>query len=159
MGGLLWDAKDLAPCHICWDCVLLGSLLVTVMRGPCSWLPSCLPVLDPPPPWPSKLDTFLPLLPDVSISSSPDRAIIYQVVSRVVGRGAPGTRVCFVPLLKLGRIIQLSLQPTAGSCWTPGANVKGAVFHLLAATSVFSFQFQFIATVITLHTYIFWTCV
>lgn len=33
-----------------------------------------------------------PALPDVSIPSSPDRAIIYQVVSRVVGEGGPGGR-------------------------------------------------------------------
>lgn len=119
---------------------------VCVIRYSCSCLPFCLP-------WPSKLDTFPLLLPDVSISSSPDTAIIYQVVSRVVGRGALGTRVCLVPLLELHRIVQLSLQPTAESCWTPGANVKGAPFHLLAATSVFYFKFQLIATVITyIHT-------
>lgn len=117
---------------------------ICVIRWSCSCLPFCLP-------WPSKLDTFPLLLPDVSISSSPDTAIIYQVVSRVVGRGALGSRVCFVPLLELHRIVQLSLQPTAESCWTPGANVKGAPFHLLAATSIFYFKFQLIATVIT-HT-------
>lgn len=33
-----------------------------------------------------------PALPDVSIPWSPDRAIIYQVVSRVVGEGGPGGR-------------------------------------------------------------------
>lgn len=92
------------------------------------WSGCCLPFCVP---WPSKLDTFPALLPDVSISSSPDTAIIYQIVSRVVGRGALGTRVCFVPLLEHHRIIQLSLQPTAESCWTPGANVKGASFIYL----------------------------
>lgn len=47
--------------------------------------------------------------------------------------------VCFVPLLERHRIVQLSLQPTAESCRTPEANVKGAAFHLLADPAAFLF--------------------
>lgn len=55
-------------------------------------LPLCLlpsPTLSFPHAW---IRYIPPALPDVSIPSSPDRAIIYQVVSRVVGEGGPGGR-------------------------------------------------------------------
>lgn len=42
-------------------------------------------------------------------------------------------------MLELHRTVQLSLQPTAESCRSPGANVKGAAFHLRADPAAFSF--------------------
>lgn len=54
--------------------------------------PLC-PLPSPTPSSPCAWIRYVPsALPDVSIPSSPDRAIIYQVVSRVVGEGGPGGR-------------------------------------------------------------------
>lgn len=59
----------------------------TPIAAPHGLLPS--PTLSSPHAW---IRYIPPALPDVSIPSSPDRAIIYQVVSRVVGEGGPGGR-------------------------------------------------------------------
>lgn len=70
---------------------------------------------------------------------------------RCRGGGPRGTGVCFVPLLKLHRTVQLSLQPTAESCRSPGANVKGAAFHLRADPAAFSFYSSSFWDVTCLH--------
>lgn len=71
--------------------------------------------------------------------------------TRCRGGGPRGTGVCFVPLLKLHRTVQLSLQPTAESCQSPGANVKGAAFHLCADPAAFSFYSSSFWDVTCLH--------
>lgn len=54
-------------------------------------------------------------------------------------------------MLELHRTVQLSLQPTAESCRSPGANVKGAAFHLRADPDAFSFYSSSFWDVTCLH--------
>lgn len=70
----------------------------------------------------------------------------------LLGRGTRGWELAVFLLLELHRIIPNSLQPTAENCWTPGVNVKGAAFHLLADLACLFILFSSLKTYTRTHT-------